>query len=249
LQFEILPAVLILAVDTSGFSGSVALLQGPVVLAERALDPARRSAQTLAPAIAEVLRSQQVQPAQIRLVATTIGPGSFTGLRVGVTTAKSFAYAVGADVVGVSTLEAIAMELPLQMHISHPREIHAVLDAGRKELFVGRFRAEAIGEEYPDLAGGLVFQRAAPDTLIAADAWLASLPADAIVAGTGLARLLPRLPGTVTIAPRELWEPRASRVGGLALSINWHREQSDDVWRLAPVYLRPSYAEEKAAAK
>jgi tRNA threonylcarbamoyl adenosine modification protein YeaZ len=77
-----------------------------VVLSETALDAHRRSAQTLAPAIVEMLSSVKVDPSQVRLVATTFGPGSFTGLRVGVTSAKTFAYAVGAEVLGVSTLAA-----------------------------------------------------------------------------------------------------------------------------------------------
>ena len=102
--------MLILAFDTSGSAGSVALLDGPRVLAERAArSPSRRSAQTLAPAIARAAgRGGHRSRATCGLVATTIGPGSFTGLRVGVTTAKTFAYAVGRECLGVSTLEVIA---------------------------------------------------------------------------------------------------------------------------------------------
>jgi len=129
------------ALDTSGFSGSVALIDGPRVVAELALDANRRSAQTLAPAIAQLLARMQTNPRQIGLVATTIGPGSFTGLRIGVTTAKTFAYAVGAAVLGIGTLEAIAHGVPGEILAGQPREIHAVLNAQRRELFVGRFQA------------------------------------------------------------------------------------------------------------
>jgi tRNA threonylcarbamoyladenosine biosynthesis protein TsaB len=237
--------VLILAFDTSGFAGSAALLDGPFVLAERRLDPERRSAQTLAPTLAAVLAEAGISASQIDLVATTVGPGSFTGLRVGVTTAKTFAYAANAEVIGVSTLEAIAMQLPISMDIRHPREIHAVLNAQRNELFVGRFRAEAIGQEYPDLAGQLVFPRAAADSIVPAEAWLASLPPNAVVAGTGLERLRDRLPNTVMVAPQPLWEPSAAMVGRLAFR-DYEKGRRDDLWKLAPVYLRPSAAEEKA---
>ena len=70
---------------------------------------------------------------QLERVAVGLGPGRFTGLRVGVTTAKTFAYAVGADVLGISTLETIAHGVPPGLLSGGPREVHAVLDAQRRE--------------------------------------------------------------------------------------------------------------------
>jgi tRNA threonylcarbamoyladenosine biosynthesis protein TsaB len=225
--------VIILALDTSGSSGSVALLEGPLVLGELALDAERRSAQTLAPAIVALLSSAKVEPSQVELVATTIGPGSFTGLRVGVTTAKTFAYAVGAEVIGVSTLEAIAHGLPDELLAGQGGDIQAVLDAQRKELFVGKFLRET---------GRLT--RIEPDHIVPSTDWLAGLQPGTIVTGTGLARLESQLPAGVVAAPVNYREPRAAIVGRLA----WHDYQAgrrDDLWKLAPIYLRPSYAEEK----
>jgi tRNA threonylcarbamoyladenosine biosynthesis protein TsaB len=237
-------AVLILAFDTSGLAGSVALLDGSRLLAERMLEPGRRSAQTLAPVIVELLSAQQIEPRQIRLVATTVGPGSFTGLRVGVTSAKTFAYAVGAEVIGLSTLETIANQVPLELLSVGQSEVLAVLDAQRQELFLGRFRSEgsaAANDPLPRLT------RLEPDRIVAADAWLASLHANAIVTGTGFARLQGRqLPENVAIVPQQFWEPQAATVGRLA----WRQYtdgRRDDLWKIAPVYLRPSYAEEKVA--
>jgi len=231
--------VLILAFDTSGFAGSAALLDGPVLLAEETLDREQRSAQTLAPAIARLLAGQRIQASQIGLVATTVGPGSFTGLRVGVTTAKTLAYAAKAEVIGLSTLEVIAHQSPPELLAAGPREIHAVLDAQRKELFVGRFRC-------PDDAGNIA--RLESDRIIAADAWRQSLPAGAIVTGTGIDKLLDRLPAGITVVPPALREPQAATVGRLAWR-DYERGRRDDLWKLAPTYLRPSYAEEKAARK
>ena len=192
--------MLILAFDTSGLAGSVALLDGSRLLAERVLEPGRRSAQTLAPAIVELLSAQQIEPRQIRLVATTVGPGSFTGLRVGVTTAKTFAYAVGAEVIGLSTLETIANQVPLELLSVGQSEVLAVLDAQRQELFLGRFRSEgspAANDDLPRLT------RLEADRIVAADAWLASLPANAIVTGTGLAQAArPPTPRDLAIAPQ-----------------------------------------------
>lgn len=234
--------MLTLAFDTSGLHGSVALLDGAKLLAERVLTTDRRSAQTLAPAIVELLASQQITAKQIRLVATTIGPGSFTGLRVGITAAKTFAYAAGAEVIGISTLEAIAHGIqPHQPGLNVVPEIHAILDAQRKELFLARFTSTATTR---DDNGLLPIARLTDDTIISADDWLASLNTGTIVAGAALDRLQPRLPPEV-IADLHSRQPSAAILGRLA-----HRDyqsgRRDDLWKLAPLYLRPSYAEEKA---
>jgi tRNA threonylcarbamoyladenosine biosynthesis protein TsaB len=237
--------VLILALDTSGLTGSIALLDGPRLVRETALPGDRRSAQTLAPAIVELLGQAGVKTAQIRLVATTIGPGSFTGLRVGVTAAKTFAYAAGAEVLGISTLEAIAHGVPAAVLTTNAGEIHAVLDAQRRELFVGRFLCEAgaaSGACLPQLA------RVETDPIVPIDAWLASLSLGTIVSGSGINKLMDGLPEGVIVAPPEQREPRASIVGRLAWR-DYQGGRRDDLWKLAPRYLRASYAEEKASVK
>src|SRR5437773_12166637 len=102
----------VLALETSGTAGSVAVLDDEQLLTAVALDPAQRTARTLAPAIRDVLKHVGWAPTDVQLVAVTAGPGSFTGLRLGVTTAKTFAYAAGCEVLGVNTLEVIAGRAP-----------------------------------------------------------------------------------------------------------------------------------------
>src|SRR5262245_33492571 len=85
----------ILAIETVGSTGSVAALDERGVLAELALDSRRRSAQTLVPGMAALVESVGWRSRDVELVAVASGPGSFTGLRIGVTTAKTFAYAIG----------------------------------------------------------------------------------------------------------------------------------------------------------
>ncbi|HEX5471854.1 MAG TPA: tRNA (adenosine(37)-N6)-threonylcarbamoyltransferase complex dimerization subunit type 1 TsaB, partial [Lacipirellulaceae bacterium] len=98
----------ILAIETSGRHGSVATLGGEVgearLVGQLALTGDQRTAQSLAPAMQQLLAAAQWTPESLDLVAVTVGPGSFTGLRIGVTTAKAFAYAVGADIIRVNTL-------------------------------------------------------------------------------------------------------------------------------------------------
>lgn len=228
--------MLILALETSSQAGSVALVDRDSVLSVRRLPANRRSAQTLAPAMAEVLAEARRKPQDVRLVAVTIGPGSFTGLRVGVTTAKTFAYAVGAEVLGVDTLEVIAG----QSDAASPRKrrsgsrIDAALDAQRKELFVGRFMSDS---------QGLI--RLEDNRIVSADQWLAELRAGTIVTGPGIQRLLDRLPAGVIVAAEPLREPQATTVGQLAWK-QYDRGHRDDLWKLSPKYLRASAAEEKA---
>src|SRR5262245_11167899 len=118
----------ILALETSGTGGGVALFQDSNLLGELELPPPARSAASLAPAISTLLATHQVPPSQIGLVAVTVGPGSFTGLRVGITTARFFAYAAGAQVLGVNTLAAIAESAP---QVDEGKRLSVVIDAQR----------------------------------------------------------------------------------------------------------------------
>src|SRR5262245_56227812 len=130
----------ILALETSSFSGSCAVADDDRVLSETFLPDAMRTAQGLAPMIERQLLAVGWTPKDIQLVAVTQGPGSFTGLRVGVTTAKTMAYALNAQVLGIDTLAVIAQQAPPE-HTT----IEAVLDAQRRQLFVARFCRDADG--------------------------------------------------------------------------------------------------------
>ncbi len=226
--------MLILALETSSQAGSVALLEGDNVLSQRVLATDRRSAQTLVPAISELLAEAGRMSKDVNLVAVTIGPGSFTGLRVGATAAKTFAYATGCACLGVDTLEVIAEQAPkLRTVVGVSHELHAVLDAQRKELFLARFRMES---EH--------LVRLDEHRIVPAERWLAELVPGTVVTGVGINRLVDRLPAGVIVVEPMLREPQARTVGKLA----WRQFQAgrrDDLWKLAPKYLRLSAAEEK----
>lgn len=222
----------ILALETSGMSGSIAVFDCGEAALERALDPARRAARTLAPAIRDLLREVGWRPTDVLLVAVATGPGSFTGLRIGVTTAKTFAYAVGAEVLGVNTLEAIALAAPQEFS-----PLHVVMDAQRGEQFAATFAR--------DESGRVSF--GTPTHVVAAQVWLATLAPGEFVAGPGLEKLSDQLPAGVSAVPREFWTPRASAVAALALE-HHAAGKRDDVFQLTPNYYRQSAAEEKAAS-
>ncbi len=218
-----------LALETSGLSGSVAACEGNRLLAECELARGQRSAQSLAPALHKLLAEVGWQPRDVQRVAVTVGPGSFTGLRVGVTTAKTFAYAVGAEVVGIDTLEVIAAQAPLDV----PR-VAVALDAQRQEVF-----AAVYGPETPQ--GRTLIELT---HIVTVQAWLESLGRDSWVSGPVLEKLTGELPPGVRPLAREFWHPRAATVGRLAAQV-FDRGGGSDIWQLAPKYLRRSAAEEK----
>jgi tRNA threonylcarbamoyladenosine biosynthesis protein TsaB len=224
--------VRILAIETSGKSGSVATLENGQVIKQAELDPALRSARTLSPAIKQLLRETGWTPADVQLVAIGIGPGSFTGLRLGVMTAKAFAFAAGAQVLGIGTLDSIAA----RAESAAPR-IAAAVDAQRDEVYAGFFAR--------DTSGALAQQGATE--IMAIERWLAALESEVLVTGPALVKLAERLPRHAIVAPSELWFPNAATVGRLAAA-KYASGARDDVFRLAPIYLRRSAAEEKWAA-
>ncbi|HVU86821.1 MAG TPA: tRNA (adenosine(37)-N6)-threonylcarbamoyltransferase complex dimerization subunit type 1 TsaB [Pirellulales bacterium] len=219
----------ILALETSGTTGSVAAFDDSRALSQAALDPALRSARTLAPAIAELLKQVAWKPRDVQMVAVGVGPGSFTGLRLGVMTAKAFAYAVGAQVLAISTLEAIARN-----SADGAGRVAVAIDAQRGEVYCGR---------YHFLAGGEV-EREAEIAIISVDDWLASLNQETLASGPALVKLAERVNAAAHLAPRDKWLPDAAAIGRLAAQ-RAARGESDDLWSLAPCYLRRSAAEEK----
>lgn len=225
----------ILAIDTSTAAGSVAALDGQSLLGERSLETQRRTAQTLAPAISQLLQDVHWKPSDIQLIAVTRGPGSFTGLRLGVTTAKSLAYAVGAEVIGLNALDVILAQARADAEFAR---VCAVMDAHRQQLF-SKTIAPAPGHELP--------QTIQPTTIVGIDQWLDRLSANQLVTGPGLRKVQSRLPGASRVTDPALWTPQARTVGVLAHR-SYQRGARGDLWSLVPNYYRPSAAEEKASA-
>ncbi len=219
----------ILALETSGAFGSVAAADNDNVLCAIELDRSQRSASSLAPAIKELLARVGWRPADVELTAVTIGPGSFTGLRIGVATAKAFAYAVDSAVIGVNTLEVIARQAP----VDDLSRLAAAIEAGRGQVFAARFERSAAGE----------WRACGETTLETIDDWLAQLAPGDAVTGPALAALASRIPAGVKIIDESRWLPTAASVAQTARQ-RYHAGQRDDLWKLAPLYLRRSAAEE-----
>jgi tRNA threonylcarbamoyladenosine biosynthesis protein TsaB len=219
----------ILAIETIEKTGSVAVLDDNRVLVEKSLESARRSLQTLAPAIQEVLSDVGWKAVDVELVAVATGPGSFTGLRIGVTTAKTFAFATGAATLGVSAMAVLAARVP-----SDWQQFSIVIDAQREELFVADFTRADDGTPREET----------PTRIVSAKAWLESLSPDSRVSGPGLVKWHSQLPPDAIATEPHLWTPRASDVGRLAFEA-YRRGERQDTLALVPQYLRRTAAEEQ----
>lgn len=224
----------ILAIETTAFTGSLALAEDDKLVAESHLPSDSRSAQSLAPSIQSLLSDQDWPIDSLQLIAVVQGPGSFTGLRVGVTTAKALAYAIRTDVLGFDTLEVLAAQA---RRISG--RIHPVVDAQRNQLFTACF-------EWPE---GASFPARQSSTAISdLSPWLAALGPNDIVIGPVASKLKPQLSSVLSPENIIVCEPQASVAASLALR-DFQAGRRDDLWKLLPQYHRPSAAEEKRAAQ
>jgi tRNA threonylcarbamoyladenosine biosynthesis protein TsaB len=219
----------LLALETTEREGSLAAMSNGKLLAELSLEHTKRSAQSLAPAMIALLDQVGWRPVDVQVVAVAGGPGSFTGLRIGVTTAKVFAYAVGADILGVNTLEAIAAAAPEEV-----AKVSVVMDAQRGQVVARCYRRRSDGW----------FEPAEPERLLDAERWMEQLPPGIAVSGPILAKLAARLPSHVRVLDRRCWPPRASAVARLAAR-DYALGRRDDLWTVVPHYCRQSAAEEK----
>jgi len=226
----------VLAIETSQTAGSVALLERGRIVAEKQLSPTERSAKTLAPAIEGIFREANWQPSSLCSIIVVRGPGSFTGLRIGVTTAKMMSLALGCPVLSVLTNTVLAEQVRQSIGASAlpGLTIKTAIDAHRQQLFTAEHRV--------DEKGNLQLTREV--ALEETEAWLAALNEHSLATGPVLKRLASKVPAAAQVAFQEEWEPRA----GIAGMLGWKdycQGQREDAAQLVPFYIRPSYAEEK----
>jgi tRNA threonylcarbamoyl adenosine modification protein YeaZ len=169
--------VLLLAIDTATSAITVAVHDGDRVLAESSTLDARRHGEYLAPGIAEVLARAGRSAAEVSAVVAGTGPGPFTGLRIGLVTARTFAFARGIPVFGVCSLDALAHQGWLEDAAGLGQSCVVATDARRKEVYWARYdvkpggmvrrgepavaKAEAIADEVAGLPvigrGGVLY--------------------------------------------------------------------------------------------
>ena len=219
-----------LILETSGRQGQVALARGDFIVQSRRLDEARRHARDLAPAVAQLLAAEGWKPRDVQGVIVNRGPGSYTGLRVGVMSAKAFAFATGCGLLAVDCFAAVAMQAP-----SQATRLCVIADAQQDKIYEQRFSRTEPGSIWK------------PDSSLAIQAfsdWLASWAHWGWISGPGLRHYADRLPAGVQPVPEEAREPQPQSLLEIGLA-RWAAGERDDPWKMDPLYLRPSSAEEK----
>jgi len=238
----------LLAIETSGASGGVALLLPGGRLLERAVGhhvaPGGRPSghgRELLPAIDALVGEAKIAKSDIGAVAVSVGPGSYTGLRIGVTAAKTLAWAQGCGLAGVSTLEALARDAAAGELPESTRRVVPVVDARQREVYCAVF-------EFTPGPEGAGVTRATEDAAMPPAELASRLRAGDHVFGTGVARLGAdaKLPKGVTSADGPTC-PRAGTVALMGAELLVAGERMD-VHAAAPVYLRASEAERKATS-
>lgn len=227
-----------LGLDTSGRIGSAAVW-APAGKAGRAgmreevrFEAGMIHGIALAPAVDGLLGGARISARDLSLIAVGLGPGSYTGVRVGVSFAKALAHATGVPIVGVPSFDAVAAAAPAD------RPLVCAGDARRGTLYVA---------VYLPAGGRLV--RDGPIRLATFEETAALLPPGALVVGDALEQFADHLSGEGrTLGDQRLWRASAVQVAVLGDEM-LRRDGPSGPHELAPIYLRPTEAEERRAKK
>lgn len=220
----------ILAVDSASLTGSIALCRGETLVAESLLNVRSTHSEKLLQQIDLLLAEAGWSLAEIDLLAVTTGPGSFTGLRIGIATVKGLAQVLDKPVVGVSSLQMVALNASAA---SVP--ICAFLDARKKEVYTQLFDAS------PDGPSPVAEAKVMPPAKL-----LESLTEKVLLIGDGVPQyrqVVEAVAGDKILLP---WDTahqlRASQAAWLAYR-RWIHQDLSTAAELLPTYIRPSDAE------
>jgi tRNA threonylcarbamoyladenosine biosynthesis protein TsaB len=217
-----------LILETSGRVAKVGLARGGAVVRSIHLDDTRRHARDLAPTVESLLVAESLRPTDLTGVLASRGPGSYTGLRVGLMSAKALAYATGCKLVAVDAFAAIAEQSP-----ADAGQVWVIADALQGQIYHQWFTRS--GTEWL-AADELRIDRV--------EDWLPRIAAGAWVSGPGVNVYAERIPTTCGLVAEPDREPRVESV--FAVGRKLAALSREEMFALEPLYLRGSSAEEKA---
>lgn len=222
---------MILGIDASAITAGCALCEGDKIVAEQFLNTRHTHSETLLPMISSMLKSAGVELSDLEKIAVSAGPGSFTGLRIGISTAKGLADAAGKPCVSVSTLEAIANNF-----LGVDGVICACMDARCKQVYNALFKSE----------NGVITRLCEDRAISLADlsAELEKLDGNVILAGDGAELVHSFTEGKYTLSPPLMRFQRGSGVCFAALNAPEIAPAA-----LMPTYLRLPQAERERLAR
>jgi tRNA threonylcarbamoyladenosine biosynthesis protein TsaB len=219
-----------LILETSGRVARIGLARGGAVVARADLDTSRRHAREMVPTIDAILKAEGLRPTDLTGIVASRGPGSYTGLRVGLATAKALAYATGCELRAVDTFAAIAEQ--------------ALADAWFQTVIADALQGQVYAQHFARRHDGWRAER--PLQIATVGAFAAQLTAGEWLSGPGVAVYDGQLPAT---NPRAAVSDREARIESvLAVGLRLAPLTKEELFALEPLYLRGSSAEEKAKA-
>lgn len=226
----------LLALDTSTEQAVVTLASGSGQILSAESEAGRRHGRDLIPQLRDLLAAGGIRPGELDAIAVGVGPGSYTGLRVGVTAAKTLAYATGAALVAVDSLHVIGRNAP-----DGPTRIAVIADAQRNDLYLA-----SLTRTFPGLPP-------CPDgetRIEPLDSWVKSLEPGTVVLGPALdlPRIRSAVPSEFLAAPDVSNHPKARHLLDLARAA-FQAGRRENPWLLEPSYLRRSAAEDQWHAR
>ncbi|MEN8140428.1 MAG: tRNA (adenosine(37)-N6)-threonylcarbamoyltransferase complex dimerization subunit type 1 TsaB [Thermodesulfobacteriota bacterium] len=224
------PAPLILAVENSTMCGSVALVSGGSCLYEQSLLSSKTHSKRLLPSLKRAMAETGLEWDELDALAVSLGPGSFTGLRIGLATIKGLALATGLPLIGVSSLSGLASQFP---HCS--LQLCPILDARKSEVYTALYQNQA----------GVMTRTS--DYLVMEPSKLCRLLKEpTLFVGDGVPpyqeEISAELGPLAHFAPGQGFFPRAASLGQLAVS-RYLAEDFSDPATAVPIYIRASEAE------
>ena len=223
------------AIETSGKVGSVAVVEGRRVVAVERFPHGLRHAAEIVPILDRLIRGGGWGPRDIANIYVSAGPGSFTGLRIGITVAKTMALAGGAKIVAVPTVRVLVENAPIDA-----RHVIIVLDAKRDQIFTARFERD--GQRWAERE---------PAHLDSLTAMLSRSPRPVFLLGEGIPyheKFVPTDDAGVIVTAADYWPARAEAVAEIGMGMA-ERGEFADAFTLVPTYVRRPEAEEKSEEK
>ena len=224
-----------IAIETSGRIGSIAIVRDQIILQEEQFPHGLAHAAQIISIVDRLCRAQNWLPRDVEELYVSAGPGSFTGLRIGITMAKTLALAIGVKIVAVPTAAVLAKNAP-----PNARHLIIVLDAKRDQIFTARF--EKSGDDWIEKE---------PAHLDDLHSMLDRSPRPVHLLGEGIAyheKIIPKNDAGVIVTLAESWRARAAAVAEIGSAMAQRKEFADP-FTLTPIYIRRPEAEEKAEAK
>lgn len=238
---------LVLAVETSGRMGSVAIATGGKMLAEIHLSGPMRHSSEVFPAIAGLLNRFSRKPREIEQIYISVGPGSFTGLRIAVSIAKTMHLANNVKIAAVDTLDVIAVNADdyRRQGKANVEQIAVVLDAKRGQFYIAAY--QYTGNEQPTAKDG-IWEKIFPDSLMTPSQFLEQF-ADEVkpiwLLGEGLVYYADIFKAEgIYFLDESCWTPRAEKVHMLGWKMACAGQFVDPLM-LQPKYLRKPQVTEK----